>query len=137
MDLKNIVTSSGREVELYPNLMIKDLHSLKIAKHAHGCSSNCVVLKNVFHKPIQCVMLAFFPLDLSDFESNPQEINISGIETGVLIQVIDDDVNEADQSFVVMLELVSAIHPELITVQADRMFALIRIVDDDRKLILL
>ena len=61
-------------------------------------------------------------------------INISSCSTRFQISVIDDRINEAsEQIFVVMVEVVSALHPSLITISSEDMFTLVRIVDDDRK----
>lgn len=73
-------------------------------------------------------------VDTNDFQIDSWMANISNVTTKVHIDIIDDDVNEADkQIFVVMLELTSALRLELITIHAERMFALIFIKDNDRK----
>ena len=55
-------------------------------------------------------------------------------QTRVSIETIDDDINEAnEQIFVVMLELVNATNPSLITTRPSDMFAHCFIIDNDRK----
>ncbi len=48
------------------------------------------------------------------------------------VEIFDDDINEADQVFVLLLELMDATSPEFVDL-APRNACLVTIVDDDRK----
>lgn len=61
-------------------------------------------------------------------------MNISSCEADIPIEIIDDEIDEADeQIFVAMVELVDALHPSLVTISPQDMFTLIRIQDNDRE----
>ena len=49
------------------------------------------------------------------------------------ITITDDDINDAEQFFVLFLEEISAINIDRVDLQSGRFAALGRIIDDDRK----
>ena len=49
------------------------------------------------------------------------------------IGIVDDDINEVEQIFVIFLQVVDAVDPARVDLQSGRFAALERILDDDRK----
>ena len=74
----------------------------------------------------------------ADFSSTPVEITFvaGGAATIRLdpgIEIVDDEINEVEQLFALILEVADAIDPARVDLQSGRYASLARIFDDDRK----
>ena len=49
------------------------------------------------------------------------------------IRIVDDTINEAEQDFALLLELVDAVNPDRVDLRSERFITLARIFDNDRK----
>ena len=49
------------------------------------------------------------------------------------IRIVDDTINEAEQDFALLLELVDAVNPARVDLRSERFITLARIFDNDRK----
>ena len=70
-----------------------------------------------------------------DFSPTRKAIIFAGnTETQTVdIDIVDDDVNEMEQIFVIYLEVVDAVSPSKVDLQSGRFATLARIMDDDCK----
>ena len=49
------------------------------------------------------------------------------------IGIVNDTINEAEQDFALLLELVDAVNPDRVDLRSERFISLARIFDNDRK----
>ena len=73
---------------------------------------------------------------VADFSTEPVEITFQAGSATIIqhgIAIVDDGVNEAEQFFALILEVVDAIDPDRVDLQSGRFASLARIIDDDRK----
>ena len=71
---------------------------------------------------------------MADFDDSPilLQVNESG-DYSVGIPVTADDIYEASQNFVVLLELANQSLSDQVTIRPERVAAICRIIDDDGK----
>ncbi len=84
-------------------------------------------------RDMSILLLPVFISTADDFQTNPIEVTFDpSADTfmDVVIQIPQDSTNEADEDFVVVLELVDAINPGVVF---GRMASIVRIRDDDRE----
>ena len=73
---------------------------------------------------------------IADFSTNRQTVTFVAGDAAtktVDIGLRDDDINEVEQYFVMLLEIVTAIDPDRVNLQGTRNASLGRILDNDRK----
>ena len=78
----------------------------------------------------------YFFTGFADFSAVPEEIIFvagGATVTTLDIGIINDDINEVEQSFALFMEVVNATNPDRVDLRSGRFAALGRIIDDDRK----
>ena len=94
-------------------------------------------LKSLYNFKSQYYHNIGFPVDRRDFDITPIEIIFEANEftrddVVSQISIINDEINEADEFFVVVLEIVDAVNPAIVDLSVQNA-SLCQIMDNDRK----